>query len=222
MAPAAAERAPRAQVALCSPLAKTRSPTMPIQVVLSIAIGVGLWVQSHFFSSAVADDLTQNEATPKIARPAGPGASGATSRELVETWRRVRSPGSQGGTGAAAILHTADFARSDPRLAGLMLRCAEHGIEAIIVVVEPFPPHARPKITLHAAGQESYFEGDIIPTGAGIRLPVDGGNLATGAWFGSRELGIKITDGGSTIDGAVDLSGLRPALDSLIADCARK
>ncbi|MGH6794485.1 MAG: hypothetical protein ACREDD_11230 [Methylocella sp.] len=94
--------------------------------------------------------------------------------------------------GMAAILHTADFERSDPRLAGLMLRCGMQGIEAVVVMVEPFPPPARPQITLRVAGQESQFIGTIIPTGAGIRLPGDATSLLTGPWRTAREIEIKV------------------------------
>ena len=47
------------------------------------------------------------------------------------SWRLVRSATATAATGEAAILHTADIERSDPRLAGLMLRCGREGIEAV-------------------------------------------------------------------------------------------
>jgi hypothetical protein len=144
------------------------------------------------------------------------------SETATEAWRRVRSPGSGAGTQTAAILHIADFERSDSRLAGLMLRCGDAGVEAVFIVIEPYPPHAHPKITLRAADHESYFDGDIIPTGAGVRLPVDAGELANGPWHGSKELGVTINDGASTIEGVVGLSGLAPALASLKGECAAK
>jgi len=60
----------------------------------------------------------------------------------------------------AAIPHTADIARSNPRLAALMLHCGREGVEAVVVVVEPFPPHARAQITLRTPGQECQFIGN--------------------------------------------------------------
>jgi hypothetical protein len=86
------------------------------------------------------------------------------------SWRLVQSATATAAKGEAAILHTADIERSDPHLAGLMLRCGREGVEAVVVVVEPFPPHARPQITLRTPGPESQFIGTIISTGAGIRL----------------------------------------------------
>ncbi len=63
---------------------------------------------------------------------------------------------------------------------GLLLQCRKQGIEAVVVVVEPFPPHARPPISLRTPRQESQVFGAIIPAGAGIRLPGDGPSLVTG------------------------------------------
>ncbi|WP_026605694.1 hypothetical protein [Methylocapsa acidiphila] len=147
-------------------------------------------------------------------------AAQATDSSAADSWRRVRNPGASGGKEFAAILRVAALTRSDPRLAGLMLRCAEHGVEAIIIVVEPFPPHARPKITLRANEQESYLEGVVIPTGVGVRLPVDGAKLATGPWRNSEALEINIDDGAAPIHGVVELSGLTSAVASLIGECA--
>jgi hypothetical protein len=141
----------------------------------------------------------------------------------ARAWHLVRSAGAADAeSGASAILHTADFERSDPRLAGLMLRCGRQGIETVIVVVEPFPPHARPQITLRTPGQESRFVGTIIPTGAGIRLPSDATGLVTGPWHTARELEIKVSEGDADIDGVVALSGLSEALETLNAECVQK
>ncbi len=102
-----------------------------------------------------------------------------------------------------------------------MLRCSKKGIETIIVVVEPFPPQSRPKITLRAAGQEFYFVGSVLATGAGLLLPADGMDLAMGPWRGADELSIKVSEGDAEIEGVVKLSGLTAAIQSL-ADCAAK
>ena len=159
---------------------------------------------------ALADDAGRSKAAPLDAG----GAAGS--------WRFFRSATATAATGAAAILHTADIERSDPRLAGLMLRCGMQGVEAVVVVVEPFPPRARPQITLRTPGRESRFVGTIIPTGAGIRLPGDATRLLTGHWRTAREIEINVADGGAAIDGVVALSGLPRALQSLDAECAQK
>lgn len=139
-----------------------------------------------------------------------------------QTWRLVRSAGTNGVPSGSAILHTADFDQSDPRLAGLMLRCGSQGIETVIVVVEPFPPRAQPQITLRTQGQESHFVGTIIPTGAGVRLPRDATDLIIGPWHKVRELEIKVVEGDAVINGVVALTGLSEALQSLNAECVQK
>jgi hypothetical protein len=134
----------------------------------------------------------------------------------------VRRAGANNEPGSAAIIHTVDFERSDPRLAGLMLRCGTEGIETIIVVVEPFPPHAQPQITIRAMGQEFRFNGTIVPTGAGIRLPIDATILLTGPWRAARERAINVTEGDAAFEGVVALSGLSAALESLNVECDQK
>ncbi|HET6378512.1 MAG TPA: hypothetical protein VFG05_09445 [Methylocella sp.] len=118
-------------------------------------------------------------------------------------------------------MKTADFERSDSRLAGLMLRCALEGIEAVIVVVEPFPPHAQPEVSLRTPAGEGRFTGGVIPTGAGIRLPKEAAALITGAPEG-RSLDIRVTADGETFGGAVGLTGLMKALGWLTAECVQK
>src|SRR5271155_4487089 len=83
---------------------------------------------------ALADDASRSKAAPAI---------GATSS----------SPESIEAGGAAGCWGL-----------GLMLRCGREGVEAVVVVVEPFPPHVRPQITLRTPGQESQFTGTIIPS----------------------------------------------------------
>jgi hypothetical protein len=77
------------------------------------------------------------------------------------------------------------------------LQCGREGVEAVVVVVEPFPPHARPQITLRTPGQESQFIGTIISTGAGIRLPGAATSLVTGPWRTPPDLEIKVAAGGA-------------------------
>jgi hypothetical protein len=140
---------------------------------------------------------------------------GVSSGEPRRSPRQARRP-------SRAQWIAVDIERSEPRLAGLMLRCGKQRIEAVVVVIEPFPPHARPQITLRTPGQESQFIGTIIPTGAGIRLSDDATSLVTGPWQTARELEIKVAEGGAPIDGVVALSGLPKALQSLNAECAQK
>jgi hypothetical protein len=170
--------------------------------------------------AATAEAVTRS----KKASPIGESPSLAESTDAAgkaRSWRLVRSAGANTEPGELAIIHTADFERSDPRLAGLMLRCGRQGIETIIVVVEPFPPHARPEITLRTPGQETKFDGTILPTGVGIRLPSKATGWVTGASRMAQELEIKVAEGDAAIDGVVALSGLSEALESLDAGCVQ-
>ncbi|VFU07129.1 protein of unknown function [Methylocella tundrae] len=102
-----------------------------------------------------------------------------------------------------------------------MLRCSKQGVEAIIVVIEPFPPQTHPKITLHVGEQEFYFVSSVVATGVGLILPADGMQLATGPWRNANEPSVKISEGDAEISGVIKLSGLEAAIQSL-AGCAAK
>lgn len=177
----------------------------------------------HAFLVIVAISLIAVTCSCQIvaAEVTGSPATAAEDAESIGSWRLVRSSAAD-GVESAAILHTAEFERSSSRLAGLMFRCARQDIEAIIVVVEPFPPRAHPQITLITRGQEANFVGTIIPTGAGIRLPDDATRLLTGRWHIESELEIKVADGDATFGGAITLLGLPKALQSLSAECVQK
>jgi hypothetical protein len=192
----------------------------------------GLWfllvIAANLFDSPVSaaefTDISGSN-TIKDTAPVSENSRPSEQPNAARTgpsWRLVRSTGPNGEPGASAILHTIDFERSNPRLAGLMLRCGKQNIEIIIVVVEPFPPRARPQVTLRTSGQVFQFEGSIIPTGAGILLPSDATGSLLGSWRSASELEIKVADGDSLLNGAVPLSGLSTALDSLNAECVLK
>jgi hypothetical protein len=136
----------------------------------------------------------------------------------LDGWRIIAARGEADPAYSRAIMHVADVARSDPRLAGLMLRCGKTGVEPVIVVVEPFSPQARPKITLRAGAEEFYFRGIPVAAGAGLRMPAESVDLATGLWRRASEVWIKISDRDVDVDGVVGLSGFAEALQAL-ADC---
>ena len=138
-------------------------------------------------------------------------------------WRLIRGGTTEAGKSGAAILHTAEFERSDPRLAGLMLRCGgTQGVETVIIVVEPFPPHAQPQVSLRTPEQMFEFAGSIIPTGAGIRLPLEAAKLAALGVGKADEVEVKVTIDGTAINGVVALTGLPKALPWLSAQCVQK
>jgi hypothetical protein len=72
---------------------------------------------------ALADDANGSRAAPAIG-------GNSSSQDSTDAFRAAGSPRlvrnamATAATSEAAVLHTADFERSSPRLAGLMLRCA--------------------------------------------------------------------------------------------------
>jgi hypothetical protein len=138
-------------------------------------------------------------------------------------WRLIGGATTGAGKSDAAVLHTPELERSDPRLAGLMVRCdGTQGTETIIVVVEPFSPHAQPQVSLRTPEQTLEFAGSVIPTGAGIRLPLDAVKLAALGLGKARDVEIKVTADGAAINGAVALTGLPKALAWLKGECIQK
>lgn len=138
-----------------------------------------------------------------------------------EPWR-AGPEGQEKAPASHAIFRTAELSKSDPRLAGLILRCSKDSIEPVIVVIEPFPPGAQPKITLRVAGHESYFTGSILPAGVGIRLPIDGTKMVEGHWLSAEQVELTIAEGDIVIRGAVGLSGLPEEIAALRAECIQK
>ena len=118
-------------------------------------------------------------------------------------------------------MQTADIAKSDLDLAGLMLRCGEAGTEALVVLLNPLGPRAHPKVTATAAGQTAEFAASVVPPGAALLLPAEASALASGPWQTAAELVLQIDTGqeGKTIRGAVPLVGLAVALSQLVANC---
>lgn len=176
---------------------------------------------AHAFSLIFASQAQSSQAPPPYIIAAQADDSTALPSDPANSWRITRSPGVDGGADSSAILHISDIKRSDPRLAGLMLRCSKKGVDAIIVVIEPFPPQTHPKITLHVGGQEFYFVSSVVATGVGLILPADGMQLAKGPWRNADELSVKISEGDAEISGVIKLSGLEAAIQSL-AECAAK
>jgi hypothetical protein len=137
-------------------------------------------------------------------------------------WRLVRTPGPPGEKDAVSIMHTADTARSDVGLAGLMVRCAEHGTDMLVVMVAPLPPRARPQVTLRASGREARFEARVTPPGAALLLPPEAQALLTGPrqTAAEPELSLEVVSDAATTRGVVPLAGLRLAMAGLAATCA--
>lgn len=158
-----------------------------------------------------------------ISVPAVPpdGAARAPTASSFGAWRRIAPPDGARGGAPVAFVHTANVERSDPRLAGLMLRCNGSGIEAVIVVVEAFPPKARPRITLRVKGEEAYFETNVVLAGTGLAIAADRLTSADGPWREADELEVHIGGRDAGFGGIVPLRGLASVVNSLTVDCAR-
>jgi hypothetical protein len=138
----------------------------------------------------------------------------------IGAWRPIDRPRGSGGT-TTAFIHTADIERSDPRLAGLMLRCSGNQIEAVFVVVEAFPPHARPRITLRGNGEEAYFDATVIQAGIGLAIPANRLTSMDGLMRAAEDLEVRIGGAETGFGGIVRMTGSKSVVAALTRDCAR-
>jgi len=205
----------------------------------TIAVGLGLTLLASVLAPAALAQLPRPEGSEAfercrtitedaarlrcfesaIAGQTRPRPAPGSSATALGPWRLVRTPHPQGGREAVSIMRTTELARSDVNLAGVMLRCAERGVEVLLVLVEPLPPQARPAVTVASAGKSSTFAGTVLPPGALVLLPATATDLATGPWQAAGEIAIEVEDGQKPIRGVVSLTGLNTALPVLIASC---
>jgi hypothetical protein len=138
-------------------------------------------------------------------------------------WKLIRTPNPQGGTDAVSIIRTADLGRSDPDLAGLMLRCAGPDFEVLVVVVRPLPPRARPGVTLQVGSRTTRFDATVVAPGAALLLPGSAAAMARGLWQGAPEATVEVDEETAPVRlrGAVSLAGLGSAIATLLASCPR-
>lgn len=135
-------------------------------------------------------------------------------------WYLLRSANPRGGPDAVSMSHTADGTRSDLDLAGLMLRCGDHGdAEFVVVVVTPFAPQARPDVFIHANGRQWKFSAEVVPPGAELLLPADAAILVAGPWQLAHELEVQVRSPEQSFGGVVPTDGLSDALATLKANC---
>lgn len=150
---------------------------------------------------------------------AGPAAADSQPVAVPNGWHLLRTTNPGGGAEAVSIIHTVDLIRSDPDLAGLMLRCADTGVDVVLVVVSPFPPAERPSITVATGGKEWHFEARVVSPGAELLLPSEAADLAAGPWQSERELAIKVASPMHNLAGIVPIDGMGAALTALTANC---
>ena len=137
----------------------------------------------------------------------------------IGSWRLLRTANPKGGPEAVSISHTADMTHSDVDLAGMMLKCGEHSTEIVIVALTPFPPRARPEVTISALGKEWRFAASIVPPGAELLLPLEATHLAAGLWQSAHELSVHVNSPEQSFAGVIPIDGLGAALATLTANC---
>jgi len=147
------------------------------------------------------------------------GFSALAAADQTPGWHLLRTANPRGGLDLVAMSHTADMARSDLQLAGLLLRCHDAGVEVAIVVVSPFSPHAQPSVTIGADGQEWHFETRVLSPGAELLLPPEAANLAAGPWQSAHKLSVKVSSQEQSFAGIIPIDGLTAALATLAASC---
>jgi|ERR1700722_2954224 hypothetical protein len=171
----------------------------------------------RFMIDAFARNFTLILAT--IAVLATASAADIRPESTAGDWRLLRSANPQGGADAVSMVHTADTSRSDFDLAGLMLRCDGKNIALMIVVVTPFPPRARPTVTISSDGKEWSFDATVISPGAELMLPMDAMGLVKGAWQSAHELAVAVRSAEQSFGGVVQIDGLFGALSTLTRQC---
>jgi hypothetical protein len=146
--------------------------------------------------------------------------AGQTGAPAAGNWRLIRTPGPSADKDIVSIIHTADMLRSDPDFVGLMIRCQTNArLQVALVVARPFPPRARPQITIKHGQSAVDFQADVLPAGSALSLPDSAEALAKGPWQALRELSFRIQGDGVTIDGIVAIDHLAAALGILESSC---
>ncbi len=111
------------------------------------------------------------------------------------------------------MLHTPDTNRSDPDLAGLSLRCGDQGLEALVIVIEPFPPRSNPRMTLRAGSAKTTSELAVMPSGAALLLPAGPTEALLRA--ANPEVSLEIDADGRKVQGVIQLTGIDAAVAAL-------
>lgn len=168
----------------------------------------------------INDDQARLDCLKKLlasSPPAKPPAEG-----VVDRWPLVVTPPPPGGGGreAVSIMRTADTTRSDPDLAGLMIRCQEKpGFQVLLALVRPLPPRAQRDVVVNPMTTPSVIHAEVSSLGTGVVLPVEPAMFTTGPWRDLKEFSVLIHDPEADIRGVIPLDGLAPAMARLSARC---
>lgn len=138
-----------------------------------------------------------------------------------DSWPLVRTPHPRGGPDAVSVMRTADTTRSDPELAGLMIRCAEKpGLEIALALVRPIPPRSRRDVMVVAVGAaQVLLHAEVTSAGTALLLPVETSTFTAGPWSNTKEIAVTIKDPDGEIRGVILIDGIGPAMAKLSANC---
>lgn len=134
-------------------------------------------------------------------------------------WRFARSQTAGGGS-AVSIMRTVDPLRSDFEIAGLMFRCAEGGTDAVVIMLTPFKPDARPKVAIDLGGVRVDIEASVLPSGAGVLIPRELMSVFTAREKATADLRVEVGVGAKPLVGVIGKLYAAPALRRLQAQCS--
>jgi hypothetical protein len=151
-----------------------------------------------------------------LSNTENPGTSAqAPSSSPSYDWPLIRTPHPKGGPDALSITRTADTAKSDPDLAGLIVRCQDRpGLEILLALVRPLPPRRKRQVELSLGAARPILTAEVSPAGTALILPIEPNAISA-----QRELTVEIDDPDGRIRGVIPLDGFGPALAKLSASC---
>ena len=138
------------------------------------------------------------------------------------TWQLARMPNPAGGPDSISITKIADATRSDPDVAGLMLRCGEGATtEVLVILIKSLPPRTHPKVTVVAGAMTTEFTASVVTPGALVLLPEKASALVEGAWQSIPELAVAIAANHRSLHGVIPLADIRTAMQTLQSNCPK-
>jgi len=200
-------------------LAQVPAPSVPEGVLEHCRTIADDTARLRCYEDATSQPPAATTSRPPAAASLQAPAQSQASSAGVGNWRLIRTPNPAGGPDAVAITQTADITKSDLALAGLMLRCGQTGVEVLIVMVEPLPPRAHPKVSVSTGGSAVSFTATVVPPGLLALLPQEASSLANGPWQNAAELTVGVEDSSEQVKGVIPLIGLAKALPKLLANC---
>ena len=139
-----------------------------------------------------------------------------------EPWRLARTPDPARGRESFSITKIADANRSDPDVAGLMLRCGEGATtEVLVVLAEPLRSRTHPKVTVSAGATTTPFTASVVTPGDLVLLPEKASALVEHAWRSSAELAVAIADDHHSLRGVIPLTDIGTAMQTLQSNCLK-